>query len=83
MTAFFIIFPAMLLSGFAFPIENMPEPVQWLTLLNPLRYYMVVIRGIFMKGVGLAALWEQLTALAVIGVAVLSIAIGRFSKTLG
>jgi ABC-2 type transport system permease protein len=83
MTAFFIIFPAMLLSGFAFPIENMPEPVQWLTLLNPLRYYMVVIRGIFMKGVGLAALWEQLVALAVIGVAVLSIAIGRFSKTLG
>ena len=82
MTAFFIIFPAMLLSGFAFPIENMPEPVQWLTLLNPLRYYMVVIRGIFMKGVGLAALWEQLIALAVIGVAVLSIAIGRFSKTL-
>jgi ABC-2 type transport system permease protein len=83
MTAFFIIFPAMLLSGFAFPIENMPEPVQWLTLLNPLRYYMVVIRGIFMKGVGLAALWEQMAALAVIGVAVLSIAIGRFSKTLG
>jgi ABC-2 type transport system permease protein len=82
MSAFFIIFPAMLLSGFAFPIENMPEPAQWLTLLNPLRYYMVVIRGIFMKGVGLEALWEQLVALAVIGVVVLSIAIGRFSKTL-
>ena len=82
MTAFFIIFPAMLLSGFAFPIETMPEPVQWLTLLNPLRYYMVVIRGIFMKGVGLAALWEQMAALAVIGVVVLSVAIGRFSKTL-
>jgi drug efflux transport system permease protein len=82
MTAFFIIFPAMLLSGFAFPIENMPEAVQWLTMINPLRYYMVVIRGIFMKGVGLAALWEQLIALAVIGIAVLSIAIGRFSKTL-
>jgi ABC-2 type transport system permease protein len=72
----------MLLSGFAFPIENMPEPVQWLTLMNPLRYYMVIIRGIFMKGVGMAALWEQMAALAVIGVAVLSIAIGRFSKTL-
>ncbi|MDA8430894.1 MAG: ABC transporter permease [Geobacteraceae bacterium] len=83
MTAFFIIFPAMLLSGFAFPIENMPGPVQWLTLLNPLRYYMVVIRGIFMKGVGLAALWEQLLALTVIGITVLSIAIGRFRKTSG
>jgi ABC-2 type transport system permease protein len=83
MTAFFIIFPAMLLSGFAFPIENMPEPVQWLTLLNPLRYYMVVIRGIFLKGVGLAALWQQLTALALIGTLVLSLAIRRFKKTVG
>jgi ABC-2 type transport system permease protein len=82
MTAFFIIFPAMLLSGFAFPIENMPEPVQWLTLLNPLRYYMVIIRGIFMKGVGMVALWEQMVALTLIGAAVLAIAIRRFSKTL-
>lgn len=82
MTSFFIIFPAMLLSGFAFPIENMPEPVQWLTLLNPLRYYMVVIRGIFLKGVGLAALWQQLLGLTVIGVALLSLAVMRFRKTL-
>ena len=81
MTSFFIIFPAMLLSGFAFPIENMPTAVQWLTLFNPLRYYMVIIRGIFMKGVGLAALWEQLAALTIIGTAVLSIAVNRFSKT--
>ncbi len=82
MTAFFIIFPAMLLSGFAFPIENMPEPVQWLTFANPLRYYMVVIRGIFLKGVGLAGLWEQLLALAVIGTILLALAITRFRKTL-
>jgi len=82
MTAFFIIFPAMLLSGFAFPIENMPLSVQWLTLLNPLRYYMVVIRGIFLKGVGLAALWQQLAGLAIIGVAVLGFAVMRFRKTL-
>lgn len=82
MTAFFIIFPAMLLSGFAFPIENMPLPVQWLTLLNPLRYYMVVIRGIFLKGVGMAALWEQLAGLTAIGVALLSLAVMRFRKTL-
>jgi ABC-2 type transport system permease protein len=72
----------MLLSGFAFPIENMPEPVQWLTLLNPLRYYMVVIRGIFLKGVGLAALWQQLAGLAVIGFALLGFAVARFRKTL-
>jgi ABC-2 type transport system permease protein len=82
MSAFFIIFPAMLLSGFAFPIENMPEPVQWLTLLNPLRYYMVVIRGIFLKGVGLAALWQQFAGLAIIGVVVLAFAVVRFRKTL-
>ena len=82
MTAFFIIFPAMLLSGFAFPIENMPLAVQWLTLLNPLRFYMVVIRGIFLKGVGLGILWPQLVALGCIGMAVLSISVARFRKTL-
>ena len=83
MTAFFIIFPAMLLSGFAFPIENMPRAVQWLTLFNPLRYYMVVIRGIFLKGVGIGALWQQLAALAAIGMIVLMVAVGRFRKTVG
>lgn len=82
MGAFFIIFPAMLLSGFAFPIENMPLAVQWLTLFNPLRYYMVVIRGIFLKGVGLSALWEQMVALALLGSALLSLAVLRFRKTL-
>lgn len=83
MSAFFIIFPAMLLSGFAFPIENMPEPVQWLTLLNPLCYYLVIIRGIFLKGVGVDALWQQLAALALIGLTVLMVAVGRFRKTVG
>ena len=82
MSAFFIIFPAMLLSGFAFPIENMPEPAQWLTLLNPLRYYMVIIRGIFLKGTGLDVLWPQLAALGGLGVVLLSLAVKRFHKTL-
>jgi ABC-2 type transport system permease protein len=82
MTAFFIIFPAMLLSGFAFPIENMPEPAQWLTLLNPLRYYMVIIRGIFLKGVGLNILWPQLAALGGLGIVLLALAVSRFKKTL-
>lgn len=81
MSAFFVIFPAILLSGFAFPIENMPQPVQWLTLVNPLRYYMIVIRGIFLKGVGVAVLWPQLAALTTIGLAVLSVAVARFRKT--
>ena len=82
MTAFFIIFPAMLLSGFAFPIENMPEPVQWLTLLNPLRYYMVIIRGIFLKGIGVNFLWPQLAALGGLGIVLLALAVKRFHKTL-
>jgi ABC-2 type transport system permease protein len=82
MSAFFIIFPAMLLSGFAFPIENMPVPVQWLTLLNPLRYYMVIIRGIFLKGIGINILWPHMAALGVLGLALLSLAVQRFRKTL-
>ena len=53
MTTFFFILPFFMLSGFVFPIANMPEVVQWLTYLNPLRYFLVIIRGIFLKGVGL------------------------------
>jgi drug efflux transport system permease protein len=83
MSAFFFIFPAMLLSGFAFPIENMPDSVQLLTFLNPLRYYLVIIRGIFLKGIGIDILWPQLAALALLGSAILSFAVNRFRKTLG
>ncbi len=82
MSAFFFIFPAMLLSGFAFPIQNMPRSVQWLTLLNPLRYYLVVIRGIFLKGVGIDILWQQFLALFLLGAVILSFAVNRFRKTL-
>jgi ABC-2 type transport system permease protein len=82
MSAFFFIFPAMLLSGFAFPIENMPETVQWLTFLNPLRYYLVIIRGIFLKGVGFGILWQQFLALFLLGTVILGFAVSRFRKTL-
>jgi len=74
-------FPAMLLSGFAFPIENMPQSIQYVTYLNPLRYYLIIIRGIFLKGVGLDILWPQLAALATLGIIVLGFAVGRFRKT--
>lgn len=80
MSAFFFIFPAMLLSGFMFPIANMPEPIQWLTLLNPLRYFMVIIRGIFLKGIGLDALWTQMAALLLLGSAALWLAVRQFKK---
>ena len=82
MSAFFVIFPAILLSGFAFPIESMPASVQWLTYLNPMRFFLVIIRSIFQKGVGVEILWPQLVALFLIGVSILSLAVLRFKKTL-
>jgi len=82
MTSFFFFMPAMLLSGFMFPIANMPEPVQWLTLLNPLRYFLVIIRGVFLKGVGLDVLWPQMLALLLLGSATLWFTARRFRKTL-
>ena len=71
-----------MLSGFAFPIRNMPVVVQWLTYLNPLRYFMEIVRGIFLKGVGVTILWPQMVALAVYGVTVLGLSAVRFHKTL-
>jgi ABC-2 type transport system permease protein len=82
MTTFFFFFPAMLLSGFTFPIANMPEVVQWLTYLDPMRYFLIVVRGVFLKGVGLDVLWPQMLALAAIGTATLWAAVRRFHKTL-
>jgi ABC-2 type transport system permease protein len=82
MTTFFFILPFFMLSGFVFPIANMPDVVQWLTYLNPLRYFLVIIRGIFLKGVGLQILWPQYAGLAVLGILVFSGAVGRFRKRL-
>jgi drug efflux transport system permease protein len=82
MSAFFFNFPAILLSGFVFPIANMPEKIQWLTYLNPLRYFLVIIRGVFLKGVGLEVLWPHHLALLVMGVTVLWFASKRFQKTM-
>ena len=82
MTTFFFFFPAMLLSGFIYPIANMPAVIRWITIVNPLRHVLVIIRGIFLKGVGADVLWPQMLALLVIGVAVLSFAVSRFHKTL-
>ena len=82
MGTFFIYFPAVLLSGFMFPIANMPVVVQWLTYLNPLRYFLVIVRGTFLKGVGPEILWPQMTALGAMGVLTLWLASRRFRKTL-
>ena len=82
MSTFFFFMPAVLLSGFMFPIANMPVVVQWLTYLNPMRYAMVILRGIFLKGVGMSILWPQIAALAVMGAITLGLASRRFRKTL-
>jgi ABC-2 type transport system permease protein len=84
MTAiFFFLTPMLYLSGFIFPIENMPAWIQPLTFLIPLRYFLVILRGIFQKGVGLEVLWPHAVALFVWGAAVLTLATLRSSKRLG
>jgi len=82
MATFFFIMPAILLSGFIYPIANMPAAIQALTYLNPLRYFLVIIRGIYLKGTGFAVLWPQMAALAILGLGTLSLAAGRFKKTM-
>jgi len=81
-TNFFVINPAFILSGFSFPIASMPVFMQWLSNINPMSYYLVVIRGTFLKGVGLAVLWPQMLALAALGVTLLGLSVLRFHKSL-
>jgi ABC-2 type transport system permease protein len=80
--SFFITTPAFMLSGFTFPIRNMPVAVQYLTYLNPLRYFMEIVRGIFLKGAGISVLWPQMLYLAVYGAAILTLSAIRFRKKL-
>jgi drug efflux transport system permease protein len=80
--SFFYISPAIMLSGFGYPINSMPAALQWFTNLDPLRFYLVVLRGTFIKGVGLDVLWPQMIAMAVLGAATLTLATLRFHKTL-
>jgi ABC-2 type transport system permease protein len=79
---FFLLNPLFILSGFSFPISSMPQVLQWFTYINPLRYYLVVIRGTFLKGVGLDVLWPELAAMAAIAAILLATSILRFRKSL-
>jgi len=83
MTAFFFTFPAILLSGFVFPIYNMPKLIQYITYMNPIRYFLVIIRGIFLKGVGIEILWSQMLALFALGIVIFTLSTLRFKKRLG
>lgn len=80
MLSFFIMQPSILLSGFIFPINNMPAAIQYLTYLIPLRYYLEIVRGIFLRGVGPAALWPQAASLLLLGGLLMIASALRFTK---
>lgn len=77
---FFILFPIMFLSGTIVPISSMPNLLQWLSYLSPLRYYMEIITGIFLKGVGISILWKQALGLALIGILIFVISSNNFRR---
>jgi ABC-2 type transport system permease protein len=81
-TAFFFIMPAITFSGFGFPIRTMPQWMQECSYLNPLRYFLIVIRGTYLKGVGMDILWPQMAAMAAIAATLLTVSVLRFHKAL-
>jgi ABC-2 type transport system permease protein len=82
LTSFLVLMPCVMLSGFMFPIKNMPDLVQYATALNPMRWYLEILRGIVMKGVGLRVLWPAVAAQAALAAAFITLAWARFTKTL-
>jgi ABC-2 type transport system permease protein len=82
MVSVFFFMPAILLSGLVFPIHNMPQAAQLITYLNPLRYFIIVLQDLFLKGVGLEVLWPQFAAMAGLGVAMMTLSVLRFHKRL-
>ncbi len=81
-TSFFFIMPAITFSGFGFPIATIPQWLQYFTYLSPLRYFLVVLRATYLKGVGMDILWPQMAAMAGLGLSLLTIAVLRFHKAL-
>ncbi len=81
-TSFFFIMPAITFSGFGFPISTMPYWLQLMTYASPLRYFLVVLRGSYLKGVGMEVLWPEMAAMAALGLGLLTVAILRFHKSL-
>jgi ABC-2 type transport system permease protein len=81
-TAFFFIMPAITFSGFGFPISTMPHWLQLMTYADPLRYFLVVLRGVYLKGVGFDILWPQMASMAALGASLLTLSVLRFHKAL-
>jgi len=81
-SGFFFVNPAFILSGFAFPITSMPKAMQMITYLDPLRYFLIILRGTFLKGVGFDVLWPQMLALAILTSVLLLVSVARFRKSI-
>ncbi len=82
LTAVFSMIPMIVLSGFVFPIDNMPRLIQYVTYIVPMRYYLVIIRGLFLKGAGLRDLWLETIVLLAFGMVILGLSVLRFRKKL-
>lgn len=82
LTSFLILMPSVMLSGFMFPVKNMPEVVQWFTFLNPMRWYLEILRGIVLKSVGMQDLWPAVAAQSTLTIIFIAGAASRFRKTL-
>lgn len=82
MSAFLLYFPIVLLSGFIFPVNSMPEPIRIFTIFNPLQHFLVIVRGVFLRGVGWEILWPNMLVLLGTGLIILFLATKRFHKTL-
>jgi len=79
---FLLLFPMIFLGGTLTPVYAMPQALQWLSLLNPLRYYVTITLGVFLKGVGISVLWPQVAALAALAVVIFSASLARFRRSL-
>lgn len=83
MTMFMFILPAVILAGFLFPVETMPAFFRWLSLADPVRHFLVIVRAVFLKGHGVVELWPQYLTLAAMAAGALAFAVGRFRRSLG
>lgn len=81
MTMFLFILPAIILSGFFYPISSMPLPFQWLTLANPVRHFLEIVRGVFLKGTGIVEMWPHYLALLAMASGGLWLAVQRFKRS--
>jgi ABC-2 type transport system permease protein len=82
MTMFLFFLPAIILAGFLYPVHTMPALFRWLSVLDPVRHFLTIVRGIFLKGEGLAGLWPEYLILAGMAVGALVLAVARFRRSL-